>query len=55
MMPKVLLAACFVGLVATAATASAAKYEPSWESLDKRPMPAWFDEARFGVFICWGP
>ena len=54
-MPKALLAACFAGLVAAAATASAAKYEPSWESLDKRPMPAWFDEARFGVFICWGP
>ena len=55
MMPKALLTACFVGLVATVAAASAAKYEPNWESLDKRPMPAWFDEARFGVFICWGP
>lgn len=55
MLPKALLAAFLIGLAATAATAAAAKYEPSWESLDTRPMPAWFDEARFGVFICWGP
>ncbi len=29
-------------------------YEPSWESLDSRPCPAWFDEAKFGIFIHWG-
>jgi alpha-L-fucosidase len=31
-----------------------AKYEPSWESLDARPTPQWFRDAKFGVFICWG-
>lgn len=30
------------------------RYEPSWDSLDARPLPAWFDEAKFGVFIHWG-
>ncbi|XP_042651551.1 plasma alpha-L-fucosidase isoform X1 [Tyto alba] len=30
------------------------RYEPSWGSLDGRPLPAWFDEAKFGVFIHWG-
>ncbi len=30
-------------------------YRPAWESLDQRPAPAWFDEARFGIMICWGP
>ncbi|NWI35773.1 FUCO2 fucosidase, partial [Picathartes gymnocephalus] len=30
------------------------RYEPSWGSLDVRPLPAWFDEAKFGVFIHWG-
>jgi alpha-L-fucosidase len=32
----------------------AQKYEPNWASLDKRPMPAWFREAKFGIFIHWG-
>lgn len=29
-------------------------YQPAWESLDKRPTPAWFEDARFGIFIHWG-
>ena len=29
-------------------------YEPTWESLDSRPCPEWFDEAKFGIFIHWG-
>lgn len=30
------------------------KYEPDWESLDKRPLPTWYDDAKFGIFIHWG-
>ena len=30
------------------------KYEANWESLDKRPVPAWFEDAKFGIFIHWG-
>jgi alpha-L-fucosidase len=29
-------------------------YQPSWESLDKRPVPQWFKDAKFGIFIHWG-
>lgn len=29
-------------------------YTPDWESLDKRPAPEWFKEAKFGIFIHWG-
>jgi alpha-L-fucosidase len=29
-------------------------YEPTWDSLDKRPTPAWFSDAKFGIFIHWG-
>lgn len=32
----------------------AQKYEPTWDSVDKRPTPAWFSDARFGIFIHWG-
>ncbi|UCH33221.1 MAG: alpha-L-fucosidase [Armatimonadota bacterium] len=30
------------------------RYEPIWESLDSRPCPDWYDEAKFGIFIHWG-
>ena len=33
---------------------SAQTYQPDWESLDKRPVPAWYREAKFGIFIHWG-
>lgn len=31
-----------------------AQYSASWESLDKRPTPAWWTDAKFGIFIHWG-
>lgn len=34
---------------------SQTKYEPNWESIDSRPVPAWFEDAKFGIFIHWGP
>ncbi|CAG2197598.1 FUCA [Mytilus edulis] len=33
---------------------SNAKYTPDWESLDSRPLPKWYDETKFGIFITWG-
>ena len=29
-------------------------YQPTWESLDKRPVPQWFGDSKFGIFIHWG-
>ncbi|XP_075059327.1 plasma alpha-L-fucosidase isoform X2 [Mixophyes fleayi] len=34
--------------------AARVKYEPTWESLDSRPIPDWFDDVKFGIFIHWG-
>lgn len=31
-----------------------ARYTADWKSLDARPLPTWFDEAKFGIFIHWG-
>lgn len=31
------------------------RYEANWESLDTRPAPQWFLDAKFGIFIVWGP
>ena len=33
---------------------SAQTYQPNWESLDKRPIPQWWKDAKFGIFIHWG-
>ena len=29
-------------------------YEAKWESIDSRPTPQWFKDAKFGIFIHWG-
>ncbi|KAK8378851.1 hypothetical protein O3P69_009521 [Scylla paramamosain] len=41
------LAVCGVGW-------SEGRYEPNWESLDSRPLPPWYDEAKVGIFLHWG-
>lgn len=60
-MTKRTLSLRLIGMTAiTAAVVSAAparaakKYEPNWESLNSRPCPQWFVEAKFGIFIHWG-
>ena len=39
---------------ALGAPAAETRYEPKWESLDQRPCPPWFLDAKFGIFIHWG-
>ena len=29
-------------------------YQNNWDSLDSRPVPSWFEDAKFGIFIHWG-
>lgn len=29
-------------------------YEPTWESIDSRPLPEWYDQGKIGIFIHWG-
>ena len=52
MKTRLWLALTAVALCATAAYAG--KYEANWESLDKRPTPQWWCDAKFGIFIHWG-
>ena len=37
------------------ADAASKPYDGSWESLQKMPVPAWFDDGKIGIFIHWGP
>ena len=44
-----------IALLACACTLHAqTAYKADWESLDKRPTPQWWQEAKFGIFIHWG-
>ena len=38
-----------------AALAAAQPYQPTTESLRKHKAPQWFEDAKFGIFIHWGP
>ncbi|XP_047588550.1 plasma alpha-L-fucosidase [Lutra lutra] len=40
--------------LAPGAAPRAPRFDPTWESLDARPLPVWFDRAKFGIFIHWG-
>jgi alpha-L-fucosidase len=40
--------------VASAADAPAKRFEPDWNSIDSRPTPTWWTDAKFGIFIHWG-
>jgi len=48
---------CAAGSVAAQEqpAATEAAYDGSWESLQKMPVPAWFDDGKIGIFIHWGP
>jgi alpha-L-fucosidase len=41
-------------LLLGAVALSAQTYQPTWESVDHRPVPSWFSDAKFGIFIHWG-
>mgnify|MGYP001022798400 FL=1 len=43
-----------ISVIAFTLALSAQTYQPTWESIDKRPTPAWFTDAKFGIFIHWG-
>jgi len=50
--PNVALAACL--WLAIAQAAAPPRYEANWASLDRRPTPEWYLDAKFGIFIHWG-
>jgi len=41
-------------MLSTIGYTETAMYKPNWESLDSRPIPQWFDDAKFGIFVVWG-
>ena len=35
-------------------SANTQSYQPNWNSLDQRPIPEWWQDGKFGIFIHWG-
>ncbi|SDL74940.1 alpha-L-fucosidase [Siphonobacter aquaeclarae] len=52
-MKKRLLLLWLAGCLSTTLFAQK-KYEANWASIDSRPVPGWFEDAKFGIFIHWG-
>jgi alpha-L-fucosidase len=53
-MKRLLLAVMVALAISGSRPAAAQHYAATWESIDQRPTPPWFDEAKFGIFIHWG-
>ncbi|HPO09721.1 MAG TPA: alpha-L-fucosidase, partial [bacterium] len=49
-----LLLSLAIPCIAPPVLVSAQQYEANWQSIDSRPTPQWFDDAKFGIFIHWG-
>ncbi len=47
--------ACCLSALSADSAAAKAPYDGSWASLQKMPVPAWFDDGKIGIFIHWGP
>jgi alpha-L-fucosidase len=43
-----------LALLVSIPTVMNAQYKSDWASIDSRPVPAWFENAKFGIFIHWG-
>ena len=51
---SVILKVFFAGIFIFFSQIILAQYKPTWESLDTRPVPQWWKDAKFGIFIHWG-
>ena len=51
---KLKIVLVLICLLPMGVSAQSPRYEAKWESLDQRPTPEWFQDAKFGIFIHWG-
>jgi alpha-L-fucosidase len=52
---RTILNAVFGAAILAAAPANAQRISPDWNAVDARPTPEWWSDAKFGIFIHWGP
>ncbi|MDR2146158.1 MAG: alpha-L-fucosidase [Tannerella sp.] len=53
-MKKIIIYGILLGLLHVGSLFSQQTYEANWASIDSRPVPQWFSDAKFGIFIHWG-
>ena len=52
----IVAAFCFFVLIAKLRAQDDFRYQPDWESIRSHyQCPAWFRDAKFGIFVFWGP
>src|SRR4051812_49955740 len=49
------IVACVAVASLAAVPAAQAAYQPTKASLDTHPLPEWWRDAKFGIFLHWGP
>ena len=54
-MKKGLLLSALIWMFVLVVQGQDKQYAPTWESLDSRSTPQWFADAKFGIFLHWGP
>ena len=52
-MARVLAVAILLGTCVATHSQTPGAGDAGWETLDQRPNPAWFDDAKIGIFIHW--
>lgn len=52
--PQLVTSAAATLLPLPTPTKPARRYQPTWPSLDSRPLPEWYDRAKVGIFVHWG-
>jgi len=43
-----------LGLMTALCIAQSQRYDPTWSSINSRPVPQWYNDVKFGIFITWG-
>lgn len=51
---RILFFVVFLSVSSYKQAAGQPTYAPNWNSLDTRPIPDWFTDAKLGIFIHWG-
>jgi alpha-L-fucosidase len=51
---RMLVCFCLTLSMLAGAPAHAQRVTPEWSSVDARPTPQWWSDAKFGIFIHWG-
>src|SRR3974390_3921960 len=55
MQNRALLLILSAALIPMSGAAQTTKYEATTESLRSHKAPQWYEDAKFGIFIHWGP